>query len=134
MNGQDFSRIITEAFTPFLRELRFLPRPVKISGRAYQAEFVGEKYTVSISFEPGDDYFLAMVIENGFNDPESIDNREKTPRLSDLNTRYMRLIDATEREANEAYFAHVAVRHSFERHLLKIAKELRLVLPHYLAS
>ena len=57
MNGKDFSRIIDQAFVPFLKGLGFVDQPKSISGRAYLVEFIGESLTLSVSFEPGDDYF-----------------------------------------------------------------------------
>jgi hypothetical protein len=134
MNGQDFTRITSQAFAPFLSELDFVEQPTQISGRAYHANFFGKGHTLSVSFEPGDDYFSIMLIANEANDLASIDDRAKTPRLSDLNARYAALISPSEREANEDYFAGVVVNHPFERQLLKFAKELRLVLPKHLAA
>jgi hypothetical protein len=132
MNGQDFTRISDQAFAPFLRELGFVAQPPQISGRAYHATFVGRRHTLSVSFEPGDDYFSIMLLTNGADDLASIDDRAKTPRLSDLNARYAALISPFERAANEEYFAGVVVNHPFERQLLKFAKDLRLVLPKHL--
>jgi hypothetical protein len=134
MNGQDFSRVIDQAFSPFLRELRFIAQPTQISGRAYHASFSGPQHTLSVSFEPGDDYFSIMLLAKGADDLASIDDRSKTPRLSDLNARYAASVSSAEREANELFFSGVSVNHPFERQLLKFAKELRLVLPKHLMS
>jgi hypothetical protein len=58
----------------------------------------------------------------------------KTPRLSDLNSRYMNTVSSEERAANEAAFKSVEARDEEEKLLLKSAKELCLVLPKYLAD
>ena len=134
MNGNDFTRVIDQAFIPFMEDLYFVAQPTQISGRLYQTRFIGERYTLSVAFEPGDDYFLIMLLRNGADDLASIDDRNKTPRLSDLNTRYMPLIASSEREANDAFFSGISVNNPFERELLKFAKDLRLVLPKHLAA
>jgi hypothetical protein len=134
MNDQDFSRIIDQAFTPFLKELGFVAQPKAISGRAYIVEFVGKAWTLSVSFEPGDDYFSVMLLNNEMRGLAAMDDRQKTPRLSDLNNRYMALVTQLDREENEAIFSGITVRDSLERQLLKFAKDLRLVLPKHLAA
>ena len=63
-----------------------------------------------------------------------MDDRLKTPRLCDLNSRYMNTVTSEERAANDAAFKSVVALDEEERLLLKSAKELRLVLPKYLAS
>ena len=133
MNDQDFSRIIDQAFIPFLQELGFVAQPKAISGRAYMVEFIGKSWTLSVSFEPGDNYFSIVLLNNKERGLAAMDDRQKSPRLSDLNARYTGQITLAEREANVAFFASIVVTDSFERQLLKVAKDLRLVLPKYLA-
>jgi hypothetical protein len=134
MNDQDFSEIIDQAFTPFLKELGFVAQPKAISGRAYMVEFVGDLWTLSVSFEPGDNYFSVILLNNKMRGLAAMDDPQKSPRLSDLDTRYMGQVTPAEREANEAFFANIMVTHPLERQLLKFAKDLRLVLPQHLAA
>jgi hypothetical protein len=134
MNDQDFIRIIDQAFTPFLKELGFVTQPKAISGRAYMVEFVGDLWTLSVSFEPGDNYFSVILLNNKMRGLAAMDDPQKSPRLSALNTRYMGKVAPAEREANEAFFASIVVTDSFEKQLLKVAKDLRLVLPKHLAA
>ena len=75
-----------------------------------------------------------MVFSRKNGELSDIDDRTKTPRLADLNNRYMAAILNEERAENEAVFESVAVNDKDERLLLKAAKELRLVLPRYLRS
>lgn len=134
MNGQDFLRIANEAFAPFLKDLGFSMDAPSISGRLYRASFSGPKHSVSVSFEPGDEAFFVLVFSREHGELSDMDDRIKTPRLFDLNTRYMKTVSAEERAANEAAFKSVEVRDEEEETLLKYAKELRLVLPKHLAS
>ena len=97
-------------------------------------EFIGKSWTLSVSFEPGDNYFSIVLLNNKERGLAAMDDRQKSPRLSDLNARYMGQITLAEREANEAFFASIVVTDSFERQLLKVAKDLRLVLPKHLAA
>lgn len=132
MNDQGFCRIIDQAFMPFLSEMGFVAKPKSISGRAYIADFIGSAWTLSVSFEPGDDYFAIMLLNNELRGLAAVDNREKSPRLSDLNARYMGQVTPAEHEENETFFAGVKTTDQHERQLLKFAKELRLVLPKHL--
>ncbi|MNT90529.1 hypothetical protein D3C72_2314430 [compost metagenome] len=75
-----------------------------------------------------------MLITNGDNDLRSIDDPLKTPRLSHLNARYMELVPKIEWDENEEFFGRQTPRDGAERRLIKCAKDLRLVLPRYLAS
>ena len=132
MNGQDFLRLCNVAFAPFLKELCLSMDSPSISGRFYRVSFTGAGNAVSVSYEPGDDALFVMVFGRENGELTDIDDRLKTPRLADLNTRYMPTITSEERAANEAVFASVSTRDKEESALLKAAKELRLVLPKYL--
>jgi hypothetical protein len=132
MNGQDFLRITDEAFGPFLKGLGFVIEEPSISGRFYRVGFTSPAHTVSVSYEPGDDALFVMVFSREKGELSEIDDRTKTPRLSDLNSRYMGTVTNEERTENEAIFESVVANDQEERLLLKAAKELRLVLPKYL--
>ena len=134
MNGQGFVRVVTEAFAPFLAELGFSMASTATSGRLYRASFVGAENMVSVSFEPGDDALFVVVFNREDADWSSMDDREASPRLADLNAAYMGAVGTIERTDNEACFKTVEASDAMERSLLKAAKELRLVLPRYLAA
>ncbi len=134
MNGQDFLRIANEAFVPFLKGLGFVMDEPSISGRFYRVSFTGSAHAVSVSYEPGDDALFVMVFGRKNGELSDIDDRTETPRLADLNSRYMATITNEERAENERAFESVAANDKEERLLLKAAKELRLVLPKYLRS
>jgi hypothetical protein len=89
MNGQDFLRIANEAFAPFLKGLGFVMDEPSISGRFYCVDFNSADHQVSVSFEPGDSAFFVMVGESRNGKFVDIDDTAKTPRLADLNNRYM---------------------------------------------
>jgi hypothetical protein len=132
MNSQDFLQIINEAYAPFLSELGLVLETPLVSGRYYRANIVGPKHAVSVSFEPGDRAFIVLVFSRENGRLSDIDDRLKTPRLSDLNSRFMNCVSNEERTANEAMFKYIVVRDEEEKLMLKFAKELRLVLPKYL--
>ena len=134
MNGQDFLRIANEAFAPFLKDLGFTMDVPLISGRLYRASFTGQNHSVSISFEPGDEAFFVLVFSREHGELSDVEDRLKTPRLSDLNSRYMNTVSNEERATNEEVFKSIVARDDEERALLKFAKELRLVLAKYLAN
>ena len=132
MSGQGFLRIVRAGFAPFLTELGFTMDSPCVSGRLYRATFTSPKEVVSVSYEPGDEVLFVMVFRRQNGGLSDIDDRSNTPRLSDLNMRYMHTITKKERLANETIFGAIEPRDKEERSLLKAAKELRLVLPKYL--
>ena len=134
MDDKSFLRLANEAFVPFLRDLGFRMDTPTIHGRLYDVTFTGARHQVSVSYEPGDDYFLVMVFSREGSQLSHYDDRTKTPHLSDLNKRYMHLVPATERESNPAFFSGVIASDPNERLVLKAAKDLRLVLPRHLQS
>lgn len=109
MNGSNFLRIINEAFVPFLNELGFMMDAPSISGRYYHVSFNGESHVISISYEPGDDALFIMVRECVNNQLSDIDDREKSPRLADLNRLYMHTVTSEERENAETVFESIIV-------------------------
>jgi hypothetical protein len=133
MHGFEFFRIADEAFAPFLGELGFSMDTPSISGRLYSVSFSSGTHSVQISYETADDEAARILVFTKEHGRKSdIDDTVKTPRLADLNRRYMREISIDERAANDAVFASIQVNDHEERLLLKAAKELRLVLPKYL--
>jgi hypothetical protein len=134
MNGQRFLHIIDEAFVPFLKDLGFLMDTPSISGRFYRARFTDSKHLISVSFEPGDKFFLVSVFDYEHGLLSDIDDRSKTWCLADLNRRYMHTVTNEERSAYESIFNSVSAWDNEEKTLLKFAKELCLVLPKYLAD
>jgi hypothetical protein len=134
MNGQSFARIVCEAFEPFLKSLGFVLNPLAISGRLYLAEFASATHVLSVSYEPGDRSLAVILLGAKDGTRTDIDDRTLSPRLSDLNARYMNAITDAERSSNEKYFAALVAADSQERELLKAARELRLVLPPHLRS
>jgi hypothetical protein len=117
MNEQGFCRMIDQAFWPFLSELGFFAKPKSISGRAYIADFIGPAWTLSVSFEPGDDFFAVILLNNELKGLAAVDNREKSPRLSDLNARYMGEVTPAERQENDVFFSDVIATDPHERQL-----------------
>lgn len=134
MNGTNFLRIVEVAFAPFLERLGFVMDEPSISGRSYRVSFVSSTHAVLVSFEPGDEARFVMVFSRTDGNRSDIDDRAVTPRLADLNSRYMSAVTCEERARNEEIFRPVVANDNEERLLLKAAKELSLVLPKYLSQ
>lgn len=132
MNGQDFLRVCKAAFAPFLSELGFSIDSPSISGRFYRVSFTGAANVVSVSYEPGDEALFVVVFGREGGALTDMDDLSKSPRLADLNARYMPTVTKEERAENDAAFASVEARDKEEFAVLKAARELRLVLPKYL--
>ena len=132
MNSHDFLRIVDQAFAPFLRVLGFLAETPMIYGRLFEATFTGPHHVVSVTFESGDDFQAIYIFTRKGAGRSSIDSPTETPRLPDLNRRYMALVTEAEHAANQTFFCGVRPQDDTERALLKAAKDLRPVLPRYL--
>jgi hypothetical protein len=131
MNGADFELAIRRHVLPALQPLGFELKAdgVRSSGRLYSADFTSPHYVVSISFEPGDDYLLVVVftVKNGMR--SNIDDRQATPRLADLNARYLGAEDA---EALQASHPDARPLDDEERRVRRVGAELAIVLPRYM--
>lgn len=134
MNSNSFLRITNDAFAPFLKELGFIMDKTSISGRFYRASFTGKNHVVSISYEPGDDALFVIIFRHYDGKLSDIDNREETPRLCDLNKRYMPFVTDEDRIKNDVVFRSINFEGKEEFRLLKSAKDLRLVLPQYILN
>lgn len=134
MNSQGFSRIVKQAYLPFMLSLGFAQNELSISGRAYHATFAGAKHVVIVSFEPGDDALIVIVRTREAGELSDIDDRLKSPRLTDLSALYMPTVTSDERVANDLAFEGVETADKAEQSLVRSAKELRLVLPKLLHS
>jgi hypothetical protein len=136
MNGDNFVRIVDEGFWPFMRHLGFIMEKPIVGRRLYSVTFTGEGHAVSISYEPDDIQPSVLVFSLVGGRKSSIDDRNATPRLSDLNAIFMKMKSVTkqERAINDAFFNLIVANDSEERLLPKSAKELRLVLPKYITS
>jgi hypothetical protein len=132
MNGQNFLRIINEAFVPFLSDLEFMMDAPSISGRYYHVQFRNIAHVISVSYEPGDEALFIMLREREGDRLSDIDNRLKSPRLDDLSKLYMHTITVEKRERSKALFDSIMVHDKAEQLLVKSAQELYLVLPKYL--
>jgi hypothetical protein len=131
VDSRRFIAIIHETIVPFLLDLGFSLSKTETSGRLYDVVFTASKHAVSISYEPGDNWLLVIVhtIRNG--EMSRIDDRKNTPRLADLNARYMQWVTPEQLRAAKTAIDTIPFDEA-ERRLLKSALELRLVLPRYL--
>jgi hypothetical protein len=134
VNGDNFLRIIDEAFWTFMNDLGFVVEKPIVSGRLYSVTFTGDRHAVSISYEPDDIQPSVLVFSLVGGRKSGIDDRNATPRLSDLNATFMKSVTKQERAINDAFFNLIVANDTEERLLLKSAKELRLVLPKYMTS
>ena len=132
MTGHRFERMVRQVFEAFISRLGFTMAPLSISGRVYSVHFTSSTHVVSVSYEPGDEQVLVTVSPVAQNLLSDYDDRARTPRLGDLNARYMKLVTDEERLANHAAFSSIVADDKEELRLLKSLRELCLVLPRYL--
>lgn len=130
MNGNEFVSAATRFLLPVLAPMGF-SMATTVSGRLYCAEFISPTHIVSISFEPGDDYWLVLIftVKNGVR--SDIDDRIATPRLADLNAKFLGRDDGATLEMIRRRDPTIDAA---ERKIQRISAELAVVLPRYLAS
>ena len=127
MNGADFETAVRRHVWSVLQPHGF-QITTHISGRMYSVEFGSDTHVVSISYEPGDDYLLVVIFSVKDGIRSDIDDRVATPRLSDLNARFLHASDADElnRRRSEGALGPE------ERRIQRIGAELSIVLPRFL--
>src|SRR4051794_1668497 len=113
MNQNGFLRIIETAYRPFLEEYGFKMGTADLSGKYYEVEFTGDRHVVSVSFEPGDHAFFIFVFSRRMDG--LLSSIDETPRLKDLNQRYMDLTTPSERHLNQEFFQNFRVHDEDER-------------------
>ena len=127
MDETEFEAAVRRHLLAVLEPHGFHLKP-DVSGRMYSVEFGSDTHVVSVSYEPGDDYLLVAIftVKDGIR--SNIDDRVATPRLSDLNARFLHASDAGEltRRRSEGALGPE------ERRIQRIAAELSIVLPRYL--
>ena len=74
MNGNSFGSLIESAFRPFLSELGFTFQSAHLGGRYYRATFIESRYTLIVTFEPGDEEVIVMLLTNGDDSLKAIDD------------------------------------------------------------
>ena len=127
MNGVEFVLAVRRYVGPVLERPGFQVT-TDISGRMYSVEFGSDTHGVSVSYDPGDDFLLVVIFTVKGGIRSNIDDRVATPRLSDLNARFLHASDADElnRRRSEGALGPE------ERRIQRIGAELSIVLPRYL--
>jgi hypothetical protein len=129
MNGAEFELAVSRHVWSVLQSRGF-QMTTHISGRMYSVEFGSDTHVVSVSYEPGDDYLLVVIFTVRDGIRSNIDDRVATPRLSDLNARFLHASDADELTRRRSG----AALGPEERRIQRIGAELAIVLPRYLQS
>jgi hypothetical protein len=129
MDDSKFVSLVCRYVRPALQPFGFSVQTA-VSGRTFSAEFISKDLVVSIAYEPGDDYLLVAIftVDDGIR--SNIDDRIATPRLSDLNSRFLQASDADEL-TRRRYDGALGPE---ERRMQRIGAELAIVLPRYLQS
>ena len=134
MTSHGFITLTSGVLGPCLAKLGFTVDPPKLSGRECSATFSSERHVVQVSFEPGDGMLLVLLRTRTQEGLSEFDDVRASPRLADLNTRYMPRVTHEERKAVEQATSTFKAEDRDELLLLKAVKELCLVLPHHLAG
>ena len=130
MNSDQFVAAVNAELRPVLEPLGYRVS-TKVSGRAYDAECATEDCVAIISFEPGDDFLLVAVVSENDGVRSSLDDRTASPRLGDLNRRYLEPADV---EVLELSRRNDTALDPDARKLVAAMRQLCLVLPRYVAE
>jgi hypothetical protein len=130
MNSDQFVAAVKSVLRPSLEPMGFRIS-TKTSGRAYDAECASDDFVAIVSFEPGDSFLLVAVlsVENG--NRSSLDDREASPRLSDLNRRFL---DPADVDRLELARSGDPLTDPEMARVVSAMRQLCLVLPKYVAE
>lgn len=125
--------VLKTLFLPFLKDLGFELKKMKINGKYFYSEFTKASVTLLISLEPQEEHLDVIVLDNKARSLEQEQcNLDNAPRLKGLNSRFMPLVTSSEIKQNNEYFSGYEAEDSVERSLMQSAKSLKLILPYYL--
>jgi hypothetical protein len=130
MNSDQFIDAIDSELRPTLEPLGYRVSTM-VSGRSYDAECATEDHVAIVSFEPGDSFLLIAVLAVRDGVRSSLDDREASPRLGDLNRR---LLGPLEIESLERDRTALPTLDPERARLVSALRQLRLVLPKYAAE
>jgi hypothetical protein len=130
MNSDQFVAAVKAVLCASLEPMGFRIS-TKTSGRSYDAECATDDHVAIVSFEPGDGFLLVAVlsVDNGIR--SNLDDREKSPRLSDLNRRFLDPADVDRLEL--ARSRDLPGDPEMSR-VVSAMRQLCLVLPKYVAE
>jgi hypothetical protein len=120
IDGNSFRQAIDVAFTPVLAELGFRMTQLSTTGLFYQATFLGREHRIEIWYELGE---LSVVIHTP---------ADNSLPLSHLTARLMPRVNLERRRELSQRFRQLP-NAVVDRNFAKIARDLALVLPLYLA-
>jgi hypothetical protein len=126
-----FTSAASRILLPVLEPMGFRLQ-THVSGRLCLAEYASTSHVVSVSYEPGDDYWVVVVYSVRDGVRSDYDDPAATPRLGDLNARFLTQEDgATLRELRKD---EAKEPDEVSRRFRRIAGELAIVLPRYISS
>jgi len=131
IDGKEYTNTVKDYFSFLIDDFGFRIIEEKIRGNAfYEVQYSDLTKVVSVSYENIQDYFQVIVfmLQNG--KLPDYDDKSKTLHLNNLN----KLFRSKNRESDlggNAYFEKFTIENSFERKILKSAKELRACLYHF---
>jgi hypothetical protein len=129
MTGAEFARMIVDGLESELAALGFASDGPTIHGKEYSATFTAPQFRLLVSYEPGDDWLATYVLRRVGSGWSEIDDRQQTPRLDDLNRRYSKRLNDTERDRRPI---EPSVDDPAARRLARALAQIPLVLPAYM--
>ena len=125
MTATEFKASISLYFDHFLVLFGFsIPARFNLSGRLYDATYEKHNKSLSISYEPSDEYLEIMLFEKCGNNLSDYDDRSATKSLSDLNKQYAINVKDTAIKKIDKYFSGFALVNEESILLRKQAREL----------
>jgi hypothetical protein len=130
MNSDQFVEAVKTVLCPSLEPLGFRIS-TRTSGRSYEAECATDDHVAIVSFEPGDGFLLVAVLSVDNGNRSSLDDRAASPRLSDLNRRFL---DQADVELLEQVRRRDQPGDPEIARVVSALRQLCLVLPKYVAE
>lgn len=134
MDGEEVLAFYKEVFARFLSKMGFVPGNSHASGMLYLADYSSASHRVEVMYEPGDNWLELKVFKRLGEAWSEYSDQKNTLTLRELNGRYMNRVSPQERTENDAAFRNIKPQDELGERILRMGKELRLVLGRYMSE
>ena len=130
VEGSEYVQVVKRLFSFLSEEYGIADISQKINGNAfYDVQYHSPSKVISISYENIEDYLQVIVFKLRNGKLPDYDDKTQTLHMSALNEIVFSKVSKTDIGLNNQYFDnHIKAETTFERKLLKPAKDLRLAM------
>lgn len=129
VEGTEYVQSVRNVFSFLSEEYGITDTSEEIGGNVfYDVQYKTPSKVISISYENIEDYLQVIVFKMENGKLPDYDDKKNTLHLSALNKIAFSNVCNADIERNNQYFSHIKAETTFERKLVKLAKDLRLAM------